>query len=141
MKKIFVVDWILLLMFVLSLYSGVELHVAGHESDHAVWHNWAVFHVLTSFSFLVATLFHVATHWGWYRGFMRTGLGRKSRVTLLLSFLFLFVSVTGVVLLGVSGAHSGMGRWHYGVGLVMAVFSIGHILKRLPLLRKSLLKR
>ena len=30
MKKIFVVDWILLIVAALSAYSGIELHVAGH---------------------------------------------------------------------------------------------------------------
>lgn len=50
MKKIFVIDWILVFVFVLSAFSGIGLHiVAGHDNSHEVWHNWAVFHILIAF--------------------------------------------------------------------------------------------
>ena len=117
-------------MFVLSAYSGIELHVADYEGNHEVWHNWAVFHVLTSLLFLMASIFHIATHWGWYKGTAKNGIGRKSKVTAVLSVLFL--------LLGIEGAGSPVGLCHFWTGIVTTVLSIGHILKRLPLLRKSL---
>ena len=53
MKKIFVIDWILFFAFILSAFSGIELHIAGHGSEHEIWHNWAVSHVLTSFFFYI----------------------------------------------------------------------------------------
>lgn len=87
MKKIFVIDWSLIPVFVLSAYSGIELHVADYEGNHEVWHNWAVFHVLTSLLFLMASIFHIATHWGWYKGTAKNGIGRKSKVTAVLSIL------------------------------------------------------
>ena len=46
MKRIFVIDWILIVVFIVSAISGVGLHIAGHGNSHEVWHNWAVFHVL-----------------------------------------------------------------------------------------------
>ena len=76
MKKIFIIDWSLIPVFVLSAYSGIELHVADYEGNHEVWHNWAVFHVLTSLLFLMASIFHIATHWGWYKGTAKNGIGR-----------------------------------------------------------------
>lgn len=138
MKKIFVIDWILIFVFVLSAYSGIALHKAGHGNNHEIWHNRAVFHALTSFLFLVTAIFHVATHRGWYRGIIKNGIGRKSKVTVVLSIVFLAVSVTGIVLLGVNGPNSRIGLWHYKIGIVTGLFSIGHILKRLPALRKSI---
>ena len=108
MKKIFIIDWSLIPVFVLSAYSGIELHVADYEGNHEVWHNWAVFHVLTS------------------------------KVTAVLSVLFLSVVLTGFALLGIEGAGSPVGQCHFWAGIVTTVLSIGHILKRLPLLRKSL---
>ena len=45
MKRIFVIDWILIVVFIMSAISGFGLHVAGHGGTHEVWHNWAVFHV------------------------------------------------------------------------------------------------
>lgn len=49
MKKIFVIDWSLVFVFVLSVFSGIGLHIVGHGNNHELWHNWAVFHVLISF--------------------------------------------------------------------------------------------
>lgn len=112
MKKIFVIDWILVFVFVLSAFSGIGLHIAGHGNSHEVWHNWAVFHVLTSFLFFVAAIFHITTHWGWYKGTIKNGLGKKSKITGVLSVVFLLVSVTGIILLGVNGANSDIGLLH-----------------------------
>lgn len=138
MKKIFVIDWILIVVFILSVFSGIELHIAGHGSDHELWHNRAVFHILTSFLFFISVVFHITTHWGWYKGFIRNGIGKKSKITVVLSVIFLLVSVIGIVLLFVNGANSDIGLWHYRIGIITTVLSVGHILKRIPLLRKSL---
>lgn len=62
----------------------------------------------------------------------------KNKVTAVLSIVFLLLSVTGIVLLGVSGANSPLGLWHYKIGIIMIIIAIGHIIKRLSALRKSL---
>lgn len=138
MKRVFIIDWILIVVFIVSAVSGFGLHMAGHLASHEVWHNWAVFHVLGSVLFLVAIIFHVTTHWGWYKGIIKNGIGRKSKVTALLSIVFLLLSVTGIVLLGVNGANCLLGLWHYKIGIVMTVIAVGHIIKRLSALCKSL---
>ena len=138
MKNIFVIDWILFFVFVLSAFSGIGLHIAGHDNSHEVWHNWAVFHILTAFLFFMAAIFHITTHWGWYKGVIRNGFGKKSKITVALSVVFFLVSVTGIILLGVNGANSYIGLLHYKIGIVTIVLCVGHILKRIPLLRKSL---
>lgn len=140
MKKIFVIDWILIPLFILSAYTGIELHIAGHGSNHEIWHNWAVFHVVMSFLFFIVGIFHVTIHWGWYKGFINNGIGRKSKITLTLSVVFVFVVATGIILLCIDGANSNIGLWHYKTGILVGVISIGHILKRIPILRKSLKK-
>ena len=128
----------MIIVSILSAFSGIELHIAGHRSVHELWHNWAVFHVLASFLFFMTAIFHITTHWGWYKGIIRKGIGKKSKITVALSIVFLLVSVTGVVLLAVNGANSAMGLWHYRIGIITVALSAGHILKRTPLLRKSL---
>lgn len=140
MKKIFVIDWILVFVFVLSAFSGIKLHIAGHGSNHELWHNWSIFHILTSLLFLIAVIFHITTHWGWYKGIIKNGIGKKSKITIVLSVIFLFVFVTGIILLGVNGANSNVGLWHYKIGIATIVLSVVHIIKRTPLLRKSLKK-
>ena len=138
MKRIFVIDWILIVVFIVSAISGIGLHIAGHGNSHEVWHNWAVFHALGSVLLLVAIIFHVRTHGGWYKGIIKNGIGRKSKVTAVFSIVFLLLSVTGIVLLGVNGANSPLGLWHYKIGIAMSVIAVGHIIKRLSALRKSL---
>ena len=137
MKRVFVIDWILIVVFIVSAISGVGLHIAGHGNSHEVWHNWAVVHVLGSILFLVAIIFHVTTHWGWYKGIIKKGIGRKSKVTAVLSIIFLLLSVTGIVLLGINGANSPLGLWHYKIGIAMTAIAIVHTIKRLSILRKS----
>ncbi|EEC53045.1 hypothetical protein BACEGG_02611 [Bacteroides eggerthii DSM 20697] len=47
---------------------------------------------------------------------IRKGIGKKSKITVTLSILFLLVLVTGIILLGVNGANganSDMGLWYY----------------------------
>lgn len=138
MKKIFVIDWILIFAFVLSSFSGIGLHIAGHGNNHEVWHNWAIFHVLISLLFFIAAIFHITTHWGWYKGIIKKGLGKKSKITVVLSVVFFLVSVTGIVLLGVNGANSYIGLLHYKIGIITIILCVGHVLKRIPVLRKSL---
>ena len=133
MKKSFVIDWILFFTFILSTFSGIELYIAGHGSEHEIWHNWAVFHVLASLLFLIFAILHIVTHWSWYKGIIRNGIGRKSKVTVILSAVFVLVSITGIVLLGIDGANSLMGQWHYRIGIATTILSVGHVLKRIRL--------
>lgn len=133
MKKIFVIDWILFFAFILSAFSGIELHIAGHGSEHEIWHNWAVFHVLASLLFLIFAILHIVTHREWYKGIIRNGIGRKSKVTIILSVVFVLVSITGIALLGIDGANSLMGQWHYRIGIATIILSVGHVLKRIRL--------
>ena len=139
-KNIFLIDWLLIPSFIFSLYTGIELHVAGHGNNHEIWHNWAVFHVVMSLLFFIFGICHITTHWNWYKGIVNKGVGKKSRGTLCLSVLFVFVTVTGIVLLCMDGANSNIGLWHYKIGIVTSVLSIGHIFKRIPMLRKFLKK-
>lgn len=138
MKKIFVIDWILIVLFVLSAGSGIGLHIAGHGYDHEIWHNWALSHIITSLLFFIATIFHLITHWGWYKGIINNGIGKKSKLTIAVSIIFLLLSSTGIGLLGVTGANSPLGLWHYKIGIIMIATAIGHIVKRWPALRKSI---
>ena len=138
-KKVFLVDWLLIPASFSSALTGIKLHAAGHFDTHVVWHNWAVSHVLTSLAFLVLGIIHVKMHWAWYKGWITKGIGNKSRVTALLSVIFFLIILTGVMLLAlIDGANSPTGLWHYRVGLFLVVLSVWHIVKRWRVLRKSI---
>ena len=131
-RSIFLTDLILIPLFVLTVYSGIELHVAGHGADHGAWHDWAVFHTLAGLSFTGFGILHVKDHLGWYKGLVAKGTKGKSRIILAFSFVCVPVLVTAVVLLcGVKGANMPVGLLHYGTGLVAGVLGTLHILLRL----------
>lgn len=136
MKKTFIIDWALIPVFILSAATGIGLHIAGHWGSHEVWHDLAATHILSCLLFTAFVIAHVKTHWAWYKSLLRNGLGKKSRVTVIVSVLFVLVFLTGCVLLGVEGPGSGIGLWHYRVGLLSIVLFGGHIIKRIPVLRK-----
>lgn len=138
MKRIFIIDCFLIPVFLFTAFTGIGLHIAGHGANHEVWHNWALMYVIASLLFNVLIAVHVKMHWGWYKSIFRIGLGKKSLVTAIVSLLFVIVALTGYALLGVNGANSGLGLWHYKSGLPALVLFGGHIIKRLPILRKSL---
>ena len=63
MKRTFVINWILIDLFIVSVISGFRPHVTGRGNSHEIWHNLAMFHVLGSVLFPIAIIFHMATHW------------------------------------------------------------------------------
>lgn len=119
------------LVFIASALSGIGLHIAGHGTNHEVWHNWAVAHVITSLLFLISGFSHMKAHYAWYKSLFQNGIGKKSRITFVLSGIYTLTTVSGIMLLGVEGANSAIGLWHYRVGLLLIVFSIIHIGKRI----------
>lgn len=124
--------------FVAMAYTGIVLHVAADAGSHEVWHNWAVAHVIAALAFLVVMILHVRTHWAWYCGWLKLGLGKRSRITALLSVMYVIVTLTGIILLPVEGAGTGLGTFHFVSGIIAMILSIGHIIKRIPALRRSL---
>lgn len=138
MKKIFVIDWLLLLAGILCAVSGVGMHLAGHNAVHEVWHNWAIAHVLSSLYMLITGIFHIQTHWNWYKALFKGQTTNKSHVTMLISVVFIVLTVTGLVLLLEEGANTKIGIWHWAFGLALSALSAGHIIRRFHILKKSL---
>lgn len=130
MKRIFIIDWCLIPLFLLAVFTGIELHISAHGNSHELWHTWALAHIIASFLFTVFVVTHVKTHWRWY----------KSHVTVAVSFVFIILAMTGYALLGVNDSGSGLGMWHYRIGLLVLALFGGHIIKRIPVLRKTIKK-
>lgn len=137
-RFIYLTDLLLVPVFVLSFYTGVELHIAGEGAEHEVWHNWAVFHTIVCLLFMLLGIVHVKSHWGWYKGLKAAGGKGKRKVVLLLSVLFLLAVVSGLsLILFVDGANSAMGLWHYRMGIFVSIFGVLHVLKRKKVLYKG----
>ncbi len=126
------------LAFVASAATGIALHAAGHGDVHAVWHSWAVAHVLMSLLWLAAVTRHIVRHRKWYKSIITRGISGKSRLTRTLTAAFLAVAATGIALLAcVDGANSGIGMWHYRLGLLLIILSLGHAAGRRRNRRRS----
>lgn len=69
---------------------------------------------------------------------MKKGVGRRGRVTAAVTLVFEAVALTGVALLGVEGANSEIGLWHYRLGIAGIILFSAHILRRIPALRKAM---
>lgn len=133
-KIIYLTDFVLVPLFILTLYTGIKLHVAGHDVNHEIWHNWAIFHTIVSLLFTISGIIHVKAHWTWYKGLKTKGMKGKSKSVLMLSLTFIPIVITGISLLYIEGANSSTGLLHYKTGLIAGISGIVHILKRLRFL-------
>ena len=126
-----ITDLLLIPVSIASVITGFRLHVAGKNAPHEVWEQWAAAHVVATVLVLVLGILHVRHHWAWYKSLFCKGLGKKSRVTLLLTLAFLFLVVTGIVLIvATDGPNSTMGHLHYLFGQLLTILSLWHIAKR-----------
>ena len=130
-RFIYFTDLMLLLVFILSFYTGVELHIAGQGVDHESWHIWAIFHTNASLLFMILGIIHVKSHWAWYKGLRTVGCKGKRKAVLLLSIVFLLAVVSGILLACfVDGANLWLGWWSYGVGILGSVWGVHNVWKR-----------
>lgn len=138
-RPVFMVDLSLIPVFILLTYSGLMLHTTSHIANHAEWEYWAEYHTIVGLVSLVLGWLHIKAHWNWYKGLFKKGIGKRSKVTVLISILFLILIVTGLILIFfVSGGNSHVGLWHYRIGLGMVLLLIIHTVARISVLMRGL---
>lgn len=136
-NRLLYTDLSLIPLFVAISFTGVVLHVAPFTT-HDEWHNWALAHSVAGLLFLITGIIHIKQHLPWYKAIVKK-IGNKSRITIAISFLFLFEVVTGILLLTVvEGGGSSIGYWHYILGLVMIFIGLCHIVQRFRIIIKWL---
>ncbi len=130
------IDRALVPVFVGVIWTGLELHAAGHVADPLFGHRWSVSHTVVSLLFLLLAGIHVYGHWGWYRALTTVGCkDRHRRMVLLFSLVFLLAAVTGLLLLLCgAGCALYLGKFHYLLGLIFGIMGLLHLLKRLRIL-------
>ena len=96
-------------------------------------------HVISTLLLTILVAIHIYGHWGWYKSLLKNGIKNKSRVTIVLSALMLVVTATGIVVLfRHQGANTGLGLWHYVMGIIVSIIVIGHFVKRAKIMVKGL---
>lgn len=139
-KPLFIVDLLMALFALLTLLTGIGNHLAGHSGSHGVWHVWSALHILAALIWSVVTVIHCKHHWAWYKSLLaKRPSNVKSKVTMLLTLVFLFTALSGIyLLLFADGEGTIAGVRHYVGGLLLGAIALGHLLKRFRILRKGL---
>ena len=139
-KKI--IDWVLAVLFVGTAISGIKLHVAGdaHPVIDHTWFVWAWLHGIAAFAFVAMGTIHAMMHKNWCKSLTKRATNRTARVrriaVLSLDAILVLLLMSGVwLLLFPLGDFVKLGAVHYVIGLLSIAFAIGHILKRIKLLK------
>ena len=134
-------DWLLLVLFILTGISGIKLHVISHGNsfiDHQ-WFLWAWMHGLCSAVFIVLVIIHVIQHLPWYKALNKKSPTKKLRVRkfaiITTDVLFGLLLISGICLLFPFAEFVLLGKVHYILGLMSIAFGLGHILKRVKMLK------
>ena len=99
-------------------------------------------HVISTLLLTILVAIHIYGHWGWYKSLFKGGIKNKSRVTIVVSILFVVLTISGTFAFTVpEGPNSHIGIVHYIIGIISTIFFVGHIVKRHKILFKGLLKK
>ena len=130
-KRHFWFNLFLLLAFVSSAITGVNLHIAGQGINLEVLHRWSIAHIILSFLWLILCVIHIKKHSNWYRMLVRKGSLAKRRITLILSVVFLLTVITAIIsMVSTHEVNSAVGLWHFRLGFLLIIIALFHILRR-----------
>lgn len=133
------VDHALIPLFVLTLVSGIMVHVAEERSmSHEAWHNRSVFHIIASLLLAVAGAVHIYLHKAWYKNLFRVPLYKQNHHITLLTIALVVMVLTGIILFAsVDGPQNSLGDWHYRIGLSgFGILGLYHLVRRIKRLAK-----
>ena len=140
MKKIFKIDCGLYPLGLLTILSGIGLHIAGHGSNHNTWEIWAVIHSVLSVSFTILLAYHIHTHWAWFKHVRRSTINRKRFMTTMLTMFSISTVFSGIALLAIWGVNTQVGLLHYKIGISFALLMLIHGVKRIRIIEKAVCK-
>lgn len=161
--RIFLINNLLLLSGVITIISGLVLqlgfhiHAARQHQDagfrgagygqirefdqiQSVWginySGWSAIHKISVVCFVMLMIYHIYKHLKWYRGIISRNLWGKNVQLMILSGIFLFTSLTGIIpwmidLLGNTNVYRFVFvEIHDKLALLLVVFLILHVIKR-----------
>ena len=137
MKKIFKIDCGLYPLGLLTILSGIGLHIAGHGSNHNTWEIWAVIHSVLSVSFTILLAYHIHTHWAWFKALRRNAIFKKQPMTTMLSVACLVTMLSGITLIGIWSTNTHIGLLHYIIGIGFTLLMLAHGAKRIRVIKKA----
>lgn len=124
---------ILLVMFVITLITGIVLHLKSHgiivEPRAAI----KIIHWVAGFAMAIAAVIHGQQFWKPFcNGFLKkTFVGINTGVLII---MIAAVTITGLVKLVSPVKIHGLGLWHYWIGMLMSIAAIIHLVRGVPVL-------
>ncbi len=146
--NILIINSGLLLSGLVMIFSGLliqaEYHMEGHgEIDTEkivigfIYSAWSAIHKTSAIIVLSLMAFHILQHWSWFKSILKKRLFRKNRQVLILTIVFIIVTITGLIPWGIklsSGNEAIRKAYieiHDKIALVLFVYLILHISKRI----------
>ena len=127
-------DIVLLILFIITLLSGIKMHVTDYVTEHDWWRIWDLTHTTAGLMMLLVIIMHVYQHSAWYRALVKPAKAHRLRIrritVLSLTTLFTIVIVTGLWILFAPHYNHHIGKAHFIIGLTASLFAVGHIITR-----------
>lgn len=120
----------------LTVISGLILHAVGHDPNSTTIQLWVAIHIFTGILMIIFSVMHIVQHWAWFKTIFRK-FKRHSKITMLTALTFVFVSITGLMLVDVKDywGFTLLPTFHAQAGLFFTVFAVWHCLKRIIAIR------
>ena len=144
----FLINLGLLIFGIATVFSGLLVQVKYHMGSHGNipineffmgmnYQGWSVVHKISIVALSLLMIWHVYSHWKWYKGVIKKQLIIKNQQVLILSLLFVAVAITGLtpwfidLLNGDEMQRKIFIEIHDKLTLILAIYLILHIIKRL----------
>jgi hypothetical protein len=111
------------------------------DPTDAVWNidysTWSILHKIAIVFFTVSMIYHLIIHWKWYKSVFGKQLVSKNRQSIILSFLFLSVALTGLIpwFIDLSGNKSFLRLFlieiHDKLAILFVIYLLLHVVKRI----------
>lgn len=132
-KKLKISNWTLLIIYILTLVSSLQLETAGNASRL-----WVILHLIVATSFLAVIIWHIYLHFRW-DNWRRLLKGKKKGILKWMSIFCLLVILSAVIATidwYIKGVHTGPGAIHGKIGFIFLIAVVIHLIKHSGFYRK-----
>ncbi len=140
MKWRYGTDVVLVPSFLGVCLTGFALHGAVHREVAAIEQGWREWHIGMAICFGVLLIVHLESHWRWYQGWIKAGLGTGGKKRWFIGWLSMLsglVIVSGILTVFQSQTGSSIGLVHYKMGFLLGVTGILHVWRRRKVLARG----
>ena len=153
----FIVNLGLLFFGSILAFTGLLIQINYHMGNHGAidinnrvfgidYPGWSVIHKMAVIFISIFITLHIVRHWKWYITIIRKKLMAKNRQVIILSIVFILTAITGYMpwFIKLKGGDEMIRKFyieiHDKLALILFVFLVLHVLKRLKWFASTLRK-